>query len=230
MYRILLVEDDPGIAQAVCAHLRQWKLDARCVQNFRAVMEEFTAFDPQLVLLDISLPFFNGYHWCTQIRAVSRGPVVFLSSASENMNIVMAMNMGADDFVAKPFDAGVLTAKIQALLRRAYDFAGHMPVLECRGAFLNLENNTLQYGDAVIELTKNEHRILSLLMENKGAIVSRERLMDALWESDCYVDDNTLSVNVNRLRKKLEASGLENFIGTKFGVGYYIQEEKDDGK
>ena len=146
------------------------------------------------------------------------------------MNQIMAMNMGGDDFIAKPFDYDVLIAKMQALLRRAYDFAGHMPVLECRGAFLNLENNTLQYGGQVIELTKNEHRILSLLMENKDAVVSRERLMDALWESDCYVDDNTLSVNVNRLRKKLEASGLSDFIGTKFGVGYYIQKEKDGEK
>ena len=145
MYRILLVEDDPGIAQAVCAHLRQWELDARCVQNFRAVMEEFTAFDPQLVLLDISLPFFNGYHWCTQIRAVSRVPVVFLSSASENMNIVMAMNMGADDFIAKPFDLNVLLAKIQAILRRTYDFAAPAPTLEHRGAVLNTADASLTY-------------------------------------------------------------------------------------
>ena len=230
MHRIFIVEDDAAIAAALQKHLTTWGFDVRCAEDFRNVLAECTAFDPQLVLLDITLPFYNGYHWCQELRRVSNVPVVFISSASDNMNIVMAMNMGGDDFIAKPFDYDVLIAKIQALLRRAYDFAGHMPVLECRGAFLNLENNTLQYGNAVIELTKNEHRILSLLMENKGAIVSRERLMDALWESDCYVDDNTLSVNVNRLRKKLEASGLENFIGTKFGVGYFIQEEEADGK
>ena len=223
MYRILLVEDDPGIAQAVCAHLRQWELDARCVQNFRAVMEEFTAFDPQLVLLDISLPFFNGYHWCTQIRAVSRVPVVFLSSASENMNIVMAMNMGADDFIAKPFDGSVLMAKIQALLRRSYDFAPGMPIIEHRGAILNTDDNSLSYNGKSIALTKNEYRILLCLMQSRGKVVSREKLMEKLWETDSFVDENTLTVNVGRLRKKLDAAGLEGFIATKFGVGYIVE-------
>ena len=222
MYRILLVEDDPGIAQAVCAHLRQWELEARCVQNFRAVMDEFTAFDPQLVLLDISLPFFNGYHWCTQIRAVSQVPVVFLSSASENMNIVMAMNLGADDFISKPFDGSVLMAKIQALLRRTYDFGANVPVLEHRGALLDTGENSLVFGDEKITLTKNEYRILLCLMENKGKVVSREKLMERLWETDSFVDENTLTVNVNRLRKKLDAAGLKDFIATKFGVGYII--------
>ena len=224
MYRILLVEDDPGIAQAVCAHLRQWELDARCVQNFRAVMEEFTAFDPQLVLLDISLPFFNGYHWCTQIRAVSRVPVVFLSSASENMNIVMAMNMGADDFIAKPFDCAVLVAKMQALLRRSYDFTAVEPALTCRGARLCTDDQTLLAGTEKIALTKNEYRILLCLIEQKGKVVSRERLMERLWESEDFVDENTLTVNVNRLRKKLGAAGLDGFITTKFGVGYLVED------
>ena len=223
MYRILLVEDDPGIAQAVCAHLRQWELDARCVQNFRAVMEEFTAFDPQLVLLDISLPFFNGYHWCTQIRAVSRVPVVFLSSASENMNIVMAMNMGADDFIAKPFDLNVLLAKIQAILRRTYDFAAPAPTLEHRGAVLNTADASLMYQGQRIELTKNDYRILQTLLERKGSVVSRETLMEKLWETDSFVDENTLTVNIARLRRKLEAAGLPDYITTKKGLGYLIE-------
>ena len=223
MYRILLVEDDPGIAQAVCAHLRQWELDARCVQNFRAVMEEFTAFDPQLVLLDISLPFFNGYHWCTRIRAVSRVPVVFLSSASENMNIVMAMNMGADDFIAKPFDQRVLMAKVQALLRRAYDFSQAAPTLSHRGAALNTADQTLRYNGQKIALTKNEYRILLTLLEGRGRVVSRERLMERLWETDSFVDENTLTVNVNRLRKKLDAAGLNGFITTRVGAGYLVE-------
>ena len=223
MYRILLVEDDPGIAQAVCAHLRQWELDARCVQNFRAVMEEFTAFDPQLVLLDISLPFFNGYHWCTQIRAVSRVPVVFLSSASENMNIVMAMNMGADDFIAKPFDLNVLLAKIQAILRRTYDFAAPAPTLEHRGAVLNTADASLMYQGQRIELTKNDYRILQTLLERKGSVVSRETLMEKLWETDSFVDENTLTVNIARLRRKLEAAGLSDYITTKKGLGYLIE-------
>lgn len=223
MYRILLVEDDPGIAQAVCAHLRQWELDARCVQNFRAVMEEFTAFDPQLVLLDISLPFFNGYHWCTQIRSVSRVPVMFLSSAAENMNIVMAMNMGADDFIAKPFDLNVLTAKVQAMLRRTYDLGGQTRLLQHRDAVLNTDDSTLTYHGERVELTKNEYRILQVLMENKGKTVSRDVLMQRLWESDSFVDENTLSVNVARLRKKLDGAGLENFIATKKGMGYIVE-------
>ena len=219
MYRILVVEDDPGIAQAVCAHLRQWELEARCVQNFRAVMDEFTAFDPQLVLLDISLPFFNGYHWCTQIRSVSRVPVMFLSSAAENMNIVMAMNMGADDFIAKPFDLNVLTAKVQAMLRRTYDLSGQSRLLQHRDAVLNTDDSTLTYHGERVELTKNEYRILQVLMENKGKTVSRDVLMQRLWESDSFVDENTLSVNVARLRKKLDGAGLENFIADRKSVG-----------
>lgn len=168
MYRILVVEDDPGIAQAVCAHLRQWELEARCVQNFRAVMDEFTAFDPQLVLLDISLPFFNGYHWCTQIRSVSRVPVMFLSSAAENMNIVMAMNMGADDFIAKPFDLDVLTAKVQALLRRTYDFAAASPVLSHRGAVLQTGDQSLLVDGEKLPLSKNEYRISGRSCRTRG--------------------------------------------------------------
>ena len=169
MYRILVVEDDPGIAQAVCAHLRQWELEARCVQNFRAVMDEFTAFDPQLVLLDISLPFFNGYHWCTQIRSVSRVPVMFLSSAAENMNIVMAMNMGADDFIAKPFDLDVLTAKVQALLRRTYDFAAASPVLSHRGA-------VLQTGDQSLLIACDPADADALFAALKDAVPSAQRV------------------------------------------------------
>ena len=230
MYRIFMIEDDEGILNAVKKRCEKWEMEVSGVANYREILTEFVKKQPHLVIMDIGLPAFDGYHWCREIRRISNVPILFLSSAADNMNQIMAMNMGGDDFIAKPFDYDVLIAKMQALLRRAYDFAGHMPVLECRGAFLHLEKNTLTYGDAVITLTKNEHRILSLLMENKDSIVSRERLMDALWESDCYVDDNTLSVNVNRLRKKLEANGLSDFIGTKFGVGYYIREEKDDGK
>ena len=222
MYRILIVEDDRGIAQAVKEQAEMWDLQAKCVQAFRNVMAEFAAYAPHLVLLDIGLPFFNGYHWCSEIRRVSKVPVIFISSASDNMNIVMAMNMGADDFIAKPFDGNVLIAKIQALLRRTYDFAGSVPVLEHRGALLNTGEGTLVYGEERIELTKNEFRILLVLMENKGKVVSRERLMERLWESDSFVDDNTLTVNVNRLRKKLDQAGLDGFITTKFGVGYLI--------
>ena len=178
---------------------------------------------PQLVLMDIKLPFYNGYHWCSRIREVSKVPVIFVSSASDNMNIVMAVNMGGDDFIAKPFDLDVLTAKIQVLLRRTYDFAGQNTVLEHRGALLNLGDATLTCGETRVDLTKNELKILQVLMENKGKTVSRDVLMQRLWETDSFVDENTLTVNVNRLRKKLEAAGLSEFIRTRFGVGYLVE-------
>lgn len=223
MYRIFMIEDDAGILDAVKGRGEKWELQITGVKNFRNILSEFSGLQPHLIIMDIGLPAFDGYYWCTQIRKISNVPIIFLSSASDNMNMVMAMNMGGDDFVAKPFDIDVLIAKIQALLRRTYDFAENMTILEHREAFLNRENATMTYHGASIELTKNEHRILTLLMESKGKIVSRERLMDALWESDSYVDDNTLTVNINRLRKKLETNGLTDFIRTKFGVGYYIE-------
>lgn len=223
MYRIFIVEDDRGIAEGIKAQAAMWDLQAQCVRNFRNVMDEFNAFAPHLVLLDITLPFFNGYHWCAQIRQVSRAPIIFLSSASDNMNIIMAMNMGADDFIAKPFDASVLMAKIHALLRRSYDFTGLVTVLQHKGAMLNLGDNTLTYQGQEIPLTKNEYRILLTLMENKGSVVSREKLMEKLWQTDSFVDENTLTVNVGRLRKKLDGAGLTGFIETKFGVGYIVK-------
>lgn len=217
-----MVEDDEIIARSIREHLQAWNYDVCCVEDFSNVVAEFVRFDPQLVLMDITLPFFNGYHWCSEIRKISKVPVIFLSSAADNMNIVMAVNMGADDFIPKPFDLEVLTVKIQAMLHRSYDFAGTGSMLEHKGAILNLNETTLTYQEQKIELTKNEFRILEILMENKEKVVSRETLMTKLWESDNYVDENTLSVNVNRLRKKLEALGLEEFILTKKGIGYRL--------
>ena len=221
MYRLMIVEDDRGIADAIAAHARSWDFDVHCAGDLRAVSAEFAAFNPHILLLDISLPFFNGYHWCSEIRKISKVPIIFISSAADNMNIVMAMNMGADDFIAKPFDISVLMAKIQALLRRSYDFAQSSPVIEHRGAFLDTGDNSLTYRGERIPLTKNEYRILLCLMENREKTVSREKLMEKLWESDAFVDENTLTVNVNRLRKKLDAAGLGGFITTKFGGIYH---------
>ena len=218
-----MIEDDRGIAEAVAAQAAMWGLEVRQTENFQNVMPEFADFNPHLVLIDIGLPFFDGYHWCSEIRKVSKVPVIFISSAADNMNIVMAMNMGADDFIAKPFDSSVLMAKIQAMLRRSYDFAQSAPLLEHRGAILNTGSNVLLYKDEKIELTKNEYRILLTLMSGKGKVISREKLMEALWQTDSFVDENTLTVNVGRLRKKLEAAGLHDFIKTKFGVGYIIE-------
>jgi len=223
MFRLMIVEDDMGIAEAISNQARMWDLETFCVEDFRNVMAEFAKVSPHLVLLDISLPFFNGYYWCSEIRKVSKVPIIFISSAADNMNIVMAMNMGADDFIAKPFDQSVLMAKVQAMLRRTYDFATSVPIMEHRGALLNTGDNSLTYNDAKIDLSKNEYRILFTLMENKGKVVSREKLMEELWETDSFVDENTLTVNVGRLRKKLDNAGLTEFIKTKFGVGYIIE-------
>ena len=222
MYRIYIVEDDEIIARSMKRHLERWNYEVKCALDFSKILEEFVEFSPQLVLMDIRLPFYNGYHWCGEIRRVSRVPVIFVSSASDNMNIVMAMNMGGDDFIPKPFDPDILTAKIQAMLRRTYDFAGQAALLQHKGAVLSLSDGTLAYQEQKVSLTRNELKILQVLMENKEQNVSRETLMTRLWESDSYVDENTLSVNVNRLRKKLEGIGLAKFILTKKGIGYYI--------
>ena len=221
--KIFIVEDDPVIASAVAEHIASWGCETRIAQNFQNIVQEFVDFDPQLVLLDVGLPFYNGYHWCSEIRRFSSVPIIFVSSASDNMNIVMAMNMGADDFIAKPFDLDVLTAKIQALMRRVYGPGEARNVIERGGAVLDPGAGTLSAGGGSVELTKNELRILKTLMESRG-IVSRDELMLSLWKTDSFVDENTLTVNVGRLRRKLEGIGLSDFIKTKKGLGYTISE------
>lgn len=223
MYKILIIEDDNTIATAMKKQMEAWGFEIKCVENFQKVLSEFSTFNPHLILLDISLPFYNGYYWCCEIRKVSKVPIVFLSSASDNMNIVMAMNMGGDDFIAKPFDLTVLTAKLQAILRRTYDFGGQTSVMEYRGTLLNTSDASLTYQGERIDLTKNDYRILQTLMENKYKVVSRDTLMERLWETDSFVDENALTVNITRLRKKLDAAGLTDFIVTKKGLGYIIE-------
>ncbi len=223
MNRIFLVEDDPIIAQTVQKHLTSWGWQVEAAADYSNVMADFAAFDPQLVLLDVSLPVYNGYHWCAQIRKVSRVPVIFLSSASDNMNIVMAMHMGGDDYIPKPFDLNVLTAKVQALLRRTYEFSREQNELSLGGGALRLGEGIFVKGDMRLELTRNEFRILEMLLENRGRIVSRDELMERLWSTDSFVDENTLSVNVNRLRRKLESAGLADAIRTRKGEGYVIE-------
>ncbi len=222
MYKILIIEDDASLAAAMQEQIAVLGYETALVADFQNVLKSFQEFAPHLVLLDIMLPFYNGYHWCSEIRKTSNVPIVFLSSASDNLNIVTAMQMGGDDFIAKPVDLDVLTAKIGALLRRTYDMANQIPVLEHKGAILNLNDGTLSFGEERLELTKNEFKILQTLMENKGKIVSRETLMTKLWQMDMYVEENTLTVNVNRLRKKLQNIGLCDFITTKVGSGYII--------
>lgn len=225
MHKILLVEDDEVIRQQVKKMLEQWGYEVVLVEDFMEVLSIFIKVEPHLVLMDIGLPLFNGYHWCQEIRKVSKVPIMFLSSRDQAMDIVMAINMGGDDFVTKPFDQNVLLAKIQGLLRRSYEFGKDQSLLEYMGVILNLKAMDLVYQGEVVSLTKNEFQILQVLFERSGNIVSREDLMKELWNSDFFIDDNTLSVNVARLRKKLEAVGLKDFIETKKGVGYGLRHD-----
>ncbi|MBR3248248.1 MAG: response regulator transcription factor [Clostridiales bacterium] len=224
MYKIYIIEDDKGIADGITACLGNWGMEGRVVSDFMKVMEEVEAYGPHLIILDITLPYMGGYHWCKEIRKTSQVPIIFISSATDNMNIVMAINMGADDFIAKPFDQSVLIAKVTALLRRTYDFSQASNTLEAAGAVLNTNNNRLSFNGTEIDLARNEYKILLTLMQNKNKVVSREKLMEALWETDCYVDENTLTVNVGRLRKTLESIGLKDLIKTRFGVGYILED------
>lgn len=223
MYKIMIVEDDMVIAKTLKSHLEKWGYAVENVVDFQNVMTLFAAFEPHLVLLDIALPFFNGYHWCTQIRNVSKVPVIFLSSMTDNMNIVMAMNMGGDDFINKPYDLNVVTAKVQAMLRRTYDFSDSLNIIEHQGGMLNLNDQTFVAGAYKVELTKNEYRLLQCLMENIGKVVSRDTMIERLWENEAFIDDNTLTVNMTRLRRKLEEAGLQEYIKTRKGIGYIIE-------
>ena len=222
MYKILLVEDDSALASAIEKTLSEYGNEIQSVKDFHSVKEEFLLYNPQLVLLDIKLPFYNGFHWCSELRKISKVPIIFLSSASDNMNIVTAISLGADDFIAKPVDSMVLNAKVQAVLRRTYEINDAAGGLEFHGAILKPAEACVFYDGQKIELTKNELRILLFLIDNKGRIVSRDDLMKALWQNDIYVEENTLTVNVGRLRKKLEEKGLTDVIVTKSGIGYML--------
>ncbi|HEM6119728.1 TPA: response regulator transcription factor [Streptococcus suis] len=220
MQKILVIEDDKTISQLVAKNLINWGYQVQEVKDFQMVLEQMEEFQPHLILLDIGLPFFNGYYWCQEIRKTSRVPIMFLSSHDQPMDIVMAINMGADDYVTKPFEMTVLLAKIQGLLRRTYDFVGEQSLLWFEEVSLDLKTMQVSYGQVVEELTRNEFQILRVLFEHGKEVVSREELMRELWNSDIFVDDNTLSVNIARLRKKLAELGLPDVIATKKGVGY----------
>lgn len=223
MYKILLVEDDEIISKSIKQYLENWDFEVKQARDFKNITNEFNNCNAHIVLLDLILPFYDGFYWCKEIREISNVPIVFISSASDNMNIVMAVNMGGDDFISKPFNVSVLLAKIQAILRRTYDMPNGISILEHKGIILNLNDFTLSYRDKSMELTKNEFRILETLLVNKGKIVSRDTLMMKLWQDDNYVEANTLTVNVTRLRKKLEDLGIDDFIKTKVGCGYIIE-------
>lgn len=225
MYRILIVEDDDIIAKSIKKYLESWSYQVMIVEDFDKVDRDFEEYKPHLVLMDISLPFYNGYYWCEQIRKSSNTPIIFISSAGDNMNIVMAISKGADDFVAKPFDLSVLLAKIQAILRRTYELNVQKSSFEIRGVTFDTDKSQISKGSQSVDLSKNESMILKMLLDHKDKIVSREDLMVYLWDTDEFVDDNTLTVNINRLRKKLEELGLSGLIKTKKGQGYLLTEE-----
>jgi DNA-binding response OmpR family regulator len=226
--KIMIIEDDLVIASSLQEELMKWQYSAFCVTDFNDVMKTFTQEAPQLVLIDIKLPYFNGYYWCTEIRKISQVPIIFVSSQSERMDIVMAIQMGADDFISKPFDLTIALAKIQALLRRTYDFTGNDVYLSYQQVCLKTSELKVQYQDQEVELTKNEIKILEVLFLQKGAFVSREAIMMKLWENDSFIDDNTLAVNINRLRKKLAEINVTSFIVTKKGYGYGLQKDDQD--
>ncbi|HEQ3529076.1 TPA: response regulator transcription factor [Bacillus cereus] len=221
--KVLLVEDEPTIRETVGDELGKWGFEVCASTNFEHILNDFLAQSPQLVLLDINLPYFDGFYWCRKIREVSKVPIIFLSSRDNPMDMVMAMNMGGDDFVQKPFYTDVLVAKIQALMRRTYSYTQtETNVVEYEGVVLNLQTGEVTYHNQILELTKNEFKILQMLMQNIGSIVSRDNIMRKLWENESFVDDNTLTVNVARVRKKLAELGKEEFIHTKKGQGYII--------
>ena len=222
MYKIMIVEDDVTIRKILKESLCQWGFNAFYIEDFNQVLKTFIDEKPHLILMDVTLPFYNGYYWTKEIRKYSKLPIIFISSNTGNMDMIMAMNMGGDDYITKPFELDFVIAKVQALLRRSYEFITQSSIIEHEGLILNLLEGIITYQNQSEELTKNELKIIQLLLENKGNIVSRDKMMVKLWNSDCFIDDNTLTVNVNRLRKKIEKLGLMNFVKTKKGMGYYV--------
>lgn len=219
--KILLIEDDQSIFELVLQRLEQWGFTVEGVNDFHTVMDDYRTYVPDLVMIDIQLPAFDGFHWCREIRAVSNVPILFLSSRDHPMDMVMAMQMGADDFVQKPFHMDVLIAKIQAILRRTYDYKEQVnSTIEWQGAIIDYDRALVSYNGMHVELTKNELFILKALLTSGGQIVSRDEMMRKLWNDDRFVNDNTLTVNVNRLRQRLEDIGLVDVIVTKKGLGY----------
>lgn len=223
MAKIMIVEDDHSIATLISENLEKWQIDTHIIEDFNKVMDEFNEYQPDLVLLDINLPVYDGYYWNQEIRKVSKTPIIIISSRNSNMDQIMAMNMGADDFVEKPFSVDILVAKINALLRRTYDFTKNTSdIIEHNGLKLNLSSGTVEIGSDKIDLSKNEYKLLQRLLRDQGKIVTREQLLNFMWDDERFVDDNTLTVNINRLRGKIEKFGLKNYIVTKVGQGYII--------
>jgi DNA-binding response OmpR family regulator len=222
--QIMIVEDQPNFREQISEMIKRWGFETYLIEDFSNILQQYTKLQPDLILLDINLPVFDGFYWCQKIREVSKVPIIFLSSRNTPLDMVMSMNMGGDDYIQKPFHPDVLIAKVNALLRRTYSYHDSMAhVIEHNGVILNVNNGEISYKEKKVELTKNEFKILSILMQNKGSIVSREKIMRKLWEDESFVDDNTLTVNITRVRKKFSELGVDNLITTKKGLGYMIQ-------
>lgn len=223
MFKIMIVEDDVRIKEILLENVVRWGFEGKTVENFNDVFLEFSKYSPHLILMDINLPFFDGFYWCNKIREISKVPIIFVSSRNNNMDVIMAINMGGDDFIQKPFSLEILMAKVNALIRRTYSYANaETNVLEYKAIVLNMKDNSVFFKDKRSELSRNEFSILYLLMKNNGNLISRDKIMRSLWEDESFVDDNTLTVNINRLRKKLADIELEDLIKTKKGQGYII--------
>ncbi|MBE6023873.1 MAG: response regulator transcription factor [Cellulosilyticum sp.] len=223
MKDILLVEDNLGVAKEIKLSLEKWGMEVQLIEDFSNVLEEVVRKQPKLVLMDVNLPYYDGFYWCGRIREVSKIPILFLSSRDSNMDIIMGINNGGDDYITKPFDSQVLLTKINALLRRAYQYTDSGALLYYSDAVLDIDKCELRYKDNILDLTKNEIKILSLLIRNKGKVVSRDKIMMSLWNDDEFISDNTLTVNMTRLRSKMKEIGLEEVIKTKKGLGYMMQ-------
>ncbi|WP_346916487.1 response regulator transcription factor [Clostridium sp.] len=222
MKEILLVEDDLDLSKVLSSSLNKWGFKVNLIENFDSILKEFIEKKPQLVIMDVNLPYYDGFYWCKKIREVSKVPILFLSSRDSNMDLIMGINNGGDDYITKPFSIEVLITKINALLRRTYDYAGSESIIYYNNVVLDIEKCTFKYGNNIIELTKNEIKILSVLIKNREKVVSRDKLMMSLWNDDEFVSDNTLTVNITRLRNKIKEIGLDDFIKTKKGIGYMV--------
>lgn len=219
--KILIVEDDKNISSLLSEELKAWGYETKEIENFNNVLDSFKDFKPNLVLMDISLPFYNGFYWTEKIRNISHVPIIFISSHTEPMNIIQAMQFGADDFIEKPIDITVTRAKIQAILRRAYDYNIDEENLTYKDFTLKLSSASLIGNNFSISLTRTELLILEILFRFKNQIVSRENIINHCWQSEDFIDDNTLSVNITRLRKKLNNVDVD-LIHTKKGIGYFL--------
>ena len=223
--QILLVEDDQTLFQQLKKELENWDFFVYGFNDFSNVMETYHNVQPEIVIMDVQLPKYDGFYWCRQIRQVSNVPILFLSSRDNPMDQVMSMELGADDYMQKPFHTNVLIAKLQAIYRRVYQFgAEERRTLNWQDALVDLSKDSIQKGDKIIYLSKTEMIILEMLIQKQNQIVTRDTLITALWDDEAFVSDNTLTVNVNRLRKKLSEIDMETEIETKVGKGYMAHE------